>query len=109
MVLVLLSIGNTPALRVIPPLYESLLFEKEEYSHSTSHVEPAVNRQPGFRRGAVEQSALNNTHNLNKLARPPDPPSLLERTRGPTDRRAQIDGWTDGRANRRTDGHGRQG
>ena len=27
------------------------------------HVEPAVNRQPGFRRGAVEQSAFNNTHN----------------------------------------------
>ena len=26
------------------------------------HVEPAVNRQPGFRRGAVEQSAFNNTH-----------------------------------------------
>ena len=26
------------------------------------YVEPAVNRQPGFRRGAVEQSAFNNTH-----------------------------------------------
>ena len=32
-----------------------LLFEKEEYFHSTSHVEPAVNRQPGFRRELVEQ------------------------------------------------------
>ena len=36
------------------------------------YVEPAVNRQPGFRRGAVEQSAFNNTHNFLKLARSPD-------------------------------------
>ena len=42
-VLLLLSIGNTPAPRVtlregrILPLYESLLFEKEGYFHSTSH------------------------------------------------------------------------
>ena len=36
------------------------------------NVEPAVNRQPGFRRGAVEQSALNNIHNFKKLARSPD-------------------------------------
>ena len=38
MVLVLLSIGNTPALRVMH-----------------QYVEPAVNRQPGFRRELVEQ------------------------------------------------------
>ena len=38
--------------RRILPLYASLLSEKEEYFHSTSHysyVEPAVNRQPSFR------------------------------------------------------------
>ena len=41
------------------------------------NLEPAENRQPGFRRGAVEQSAFNNTHNLKKLARLPDTLSIL--------------------------------
>ena len=37
-----------------------MLYESFEYF--STNVEPAVNRQPGFRRGAVEQSAFNNTH-----------------------------------------------
>ena len=51
-------------LRALPSdkqqLYESL-FEKEEYSHSTSHGNRAVNRQPGFRRELVEQNHHRNT------------------------------------------------
>ena len=43
MVLVLLSIGNTPALRVTLQAGKPLLYD----------FEPAVNRQPGFRRELV--------------------------------------------------------
>ena len=38
----------------------------KHFKRLTSNVEPAVNRQPGFRRGAVEQSAFNNTHTSKK-------------------------------------------
>ena len=45
-------------------VYGILVFDiiSRNFKH---YVGPAVNRQPGFRRGAVEQSALNDTHTLN--------------------------------------------
>ena len=66
-------------LNIYAPLdgaFKSIIFElidvmisQKQQNCKFFHVEPAVNRQPGFRRGAVEQSALNNTHNLREFVK----------------------------------------
>ena len=48
-------ITNLRGARVTPIHRGSALLSKQEDLCSTSYVEPAVNRQPGFRRELVEQ------------------------------------------------------
>ena len=66
-----------------------------------SYVEPAVNRQPGFRRGAVEQSAFNNTHTSKKLVRSFFSDGRADGRIGPTNG-GRTHGWRNG-AHGRTD------